>query len=102
MKGYPKVIATNADFEFLLADPEFRSQALVDLKTVVDLADDTMTRVVSSDLDEAGKMINVKTEIVSAPWPKWKRLGFASRTEAAGLYAAHAPVGETPDAEGRR
>lgn len=97
MKGYPKVIATKADFEFLLADPGFKAQALADLKKVVDLADDTMDRVVSSDLDEAGKMINVKTEIVPAPWPKWKRLGFTSRTEAAGLYAAQAP-----DAEGRR
>lgn len=86
MKGYPKVIATKADFEFLLADPEFKVRALADLKAVVDLEDDTMERVVSSDQDEAGKMINIKTETVPAPMPKWRRMGFASRDAALDLY----------------
>lgn len=92
MRGYPKYIATKVDFEFLLADPEFKARALADLKAVVDLADDTMERVVSHDLDKAGKMINVVTETVPAPMPKWKRLGFASRKEAADLYMAYTPA----------
>ncbi|MCX5819750.1 MAG: hypothetical protein NT047_07550 [Deltaproteobacteria bacterium] len=92
MKGYPKVIATKADFDFLLADPEFKDRALADLKTVADLADDTMERVVSYDLDVAGKMINIVTETVPAPLPTWKRLGFASGENTADLYAVNAPV----------
>ncbi len=86
MKGYPKVIATKADFENLLADPGFKAQALVDIKAVVDLDDDTMERVVSYDMDEAGKMINVVTETVPALMPKWRRMGFASREAALDLY----------------
>ena len=92
MRGYPKYIATKADFEFLLADPEVKARALADLKAVVDLEDDTMDRVVSHDLDAAGRMINVVTETVPAPMPKWRRMGFASRKEAADLYAAYAPT----------
>ena len=86
MKGYPRVIATKADFEYLLADPEFHDRALADLKAVMDLADDTMERVVSYDQDAAGKMINVKTETVPAPMPKWRRMGFESRDAARALY----------------
>ena len=86
MKGYPRVIATKADFEVLLSEPDFQAQALVDLKAVIDLADDTMEVVVSSDQDEAGKMINIVTETVPAPMPKWRRLGFESRDAALELY----------------
>ena len=88
MKGYPRVIATRADFEYLLADPEFKARALVDLKAVVDLEDDTMERVKSYDLDAAGKMINVVKETVPAPIPKWRRMGFATREAAQDLYIA--------------
>lgn len=86
MKGYPRVIATRADFENLLADPEFKDRALADLKRVVDLPDDTLERVKSYDTDEAGKMINVVTETVPAPLPTWRRMGFESRAAAADLY----------------
>lgn len=97
MKGYPKVIATKADFDFLLADPEYKNRALADLKAVADLADDTMQKVVSYDLDGTGKMINVVTETVPAPLPVWKRLGFAAGENTAELYAVNAPVViETP------
>lgn len=86
MKGYPKVIATKADFEILLAEPEFKARALADLKAVVDLADDTLNQVASYDLDETGQMINIVMETVPAPMPKWKRLGFESRAAAQDLY----------------
>lgn len=86
MKGYPKVIATVSDFEYLLDTPEFKDRALVDLKRVVDLPDDTMERVKSYDTDEAGKMINVVMETVSAPMPTWRRMGFESRSAALDLY----------------
>jgi hypothetical protein len=102
MKGYPKNIATRADLEFLLADPEFKARALKDLKRVVDLADDTVQKVKSYDLDAAGKMINVVTEEVPAPAPKWKQLGFESRKKAADLHAAVVAVSvvEDPIAKG--
>lgn len=89
MKGYPRVIATVFDFEYLVADPEFKARALVDLKAVIDLADDTMERVKSSDTDEAGRMINIVMETVPAPNPSWKRMGFESREAARALYLSN-------------
>ena len=86
MKGYPRVIATKADFENLLADPEYKDRALADLRMVIDLEDDTMERVVSYDQDEAGRMINVVSETVPAPLPKWRHMGFESRDAALDLY----------------
>ena len=79
MKGYPKVIATRQDFINLLAEPEFKAQALADLQAVYDLQDDTLERVVSFDTDDKGQMINIVTETIEAPMPKWKRMGFESR-----------------------
>lgn len=88
MKGYPKVIATKQDFLNLLAEPEFKDQALVDLKAIYDLQDDTAEKVVSYDMDN-GQMINVVTETVEAPMPTWKRMGFASRAEVMELYNSY-------------
>ena len=90
MKGYPRVIATKADFINLLAEPEFKAQALADLKAVYDLQDDTLEVVKSSDTDEAGKMINVVMETIPAPMPQWKRMGFASRLDVMVLHGANA------------
>ena len=86
MKGYPKIIATKQDFVNLLAVPEFREQALMDLQAVYDRQDDTMERVVSYETGEKGQMINVVTETVPAPMPKWKRMGFESRQAVMNLY----------------
>lgn len=44
-----------------------------------DLQDDTLERVVSFDTDDKGQMVNVVTETIPAPMPKWKRMGFESR-----------------------
>ena len=79
MRGYPKIIATKQDFINLLAEPEFKAQALADLQAVYDLQDDTLERVVSYDTDDKGQMINIVTETIPAPMPKWKRMGFESR-----------------------
>lgn len=79
MRGYPKVIATRQDFINLLAEPKFKEQALADLLTVYELDDDTVERVVSYDTDDEGRMINIVTETIEAPMPKWKRMGFESR-----------------------
>jgi len=79
MKGYPRLIATKQDFINLLAEPEFKAQALADLQAVYDLQDDTLERVVSFDTDDKGQMINIVTETIEAPMPKWKRMGFESR-----------------------
>ena len=90
MKVYPRVIATVQDFINLLAVPEFKKQALADLQTVYDLQDDTMQVVKSYDKDERGQMTNVVTETVPTPWPRWKRLGFASKQDAADLINLYA------------
>lgn len=88
MRGYPKNIATRADMDFLLADPGFKAQALAELKKVVDLADDTVKKVISYKTDAAGQRIDVVTVDVPAPSPKWKQLGFALRKDASDLHAA--------------
>ena len=87
MRGYPKNIATKADFEFLLADPEFKDRALKDLKKVVDLADDTAKKVKSYNTDAKGQMIDVVTETVPASAPVWKQKEFSSRKQASDLHA---------------
>jgi len=87
MNGYPKVIATKQDFINLLADPEFKERALADLKAVYDLQDDTLERVVSFDTDDKGQMINIVTETIEAPMPKWKRMGFESREKVKDMIA---------------
>ena len=56
-----------------------QAQALADLQAVYDLQDDTLERVVSYDTDDKGQMINIVTETIEAPMPKWKRMGFESR-----------------------
>ncbi|MCE5226776.1 MAG: hypothetical protein LLG05_13090 [Porphyromonadaceae bacterium] len=89
MKGYPKVIATKQDFINLLAEPEFKAQALADLQAVYDLQDDTLERVVSYDTDDKGQMINVVTETVAAAMPRWKQLGFESRESVLELYNSY-------------
>ena len=85
MKGYPRLIATKQDFINLLAEPEFKAQALADLQAVYDLQDDTLERVVSYDTDDKGQMINIVTETIDAPMPKLKRMGFESRAEILNL-----------------
>jgi hypothetical protein len=85
MKGYPRIIATKQDFINLLSITEFKSQALADLQSVYDLQDDTLERVVSFDTDDKGQMINIVTETIAAPMPKWKRMGFESRAEILNL-----------------
>jgi len=83
MRGYPKHIATRQDFLNLLVVPEFKAQALADLKTIRDLNDDTATRTISID-ETTGE---AETETIDNPMPLWKTKGFAARQEVADLIA---------------
>jgi hypothetical protein len=87
MRGYPKNIATKQDFINLMAIPEYREQALADLKALADVQDDTMEVVKSFDTDEKGQMVkeSVVTEKMPAPMPAWKRMGFKSRDEVTAI-----------------
>jgi hypothetical protein len=91
MRGYPKTIATKADFLYLLAIPEHKDQALLDLKALYELQDDTMEVVKSYDTDEQGQMINVIMETLPAPMPKWRRMGFESRQDVMDLCESERP-----------
>jgi len=84
MKGYPKYIATKQDFLNLLAMPEFKAQALENLKVIRDLADDTAVRTISIN-EETGE---VTTEEIDNPMPLWQIRGFSSRQEVAALITA--------------
>jgi hypothetical protein len=88
MRGYPKVIATKQDFLNLLAEPEFRDRALIDLSAVYGLKDDTVAVVKSSATDAKGQMTNVVTETIPAPNPLWKSMGFESRGEVLDISVA--------------
>jgi len=83
MKGYPKHIATKQDFLNLLADPDFKTHAIADLKSIRDLDDDKAMRTLG--IAEDGTAV---TEEIDNPSPLWKIKGFASREEVAALIAA--------------
>ena len=82
MKGYPKHIATKQDFINLLADPEYRDQALEDLAEIRDLPDEKANRTLSINEDGTAVM-----EEIDNPMPLWKIKGFSSRMEVAALIA---------------
>jgi len=81
MKGYPKYINCKQDFFNLLAEPEYKNQAIEDLKVIRDMDDDKALRVVSMD-EATGE---ATTEEIDNPMPHWKVKGFASRQEVADL-----------------
>jgi len=84
MKGYPKHINCKQDYLNLLAGPEFREQALDDLRAIRDLDDATALRVIAMD-EATGE---ATTEEIDNPMPLWKIKGFESRQEVAELIAA--------------
>ena len=82
MRGYPKHIATKRDFENLLAMPQFRAQALKDLRRIHDTNDDEVdvcTTIKNPETHENEQVWN--TKIQPAPNPLWKQKGFKSRVE---------------------
>lgn len=84
MKGYPKFAATKQDFINLLTTPEYKAQALADLRIIRDMDDDKALRVVSMD-ETTGE---ATTEEIDNPMPLWKVKGFSSRVEVSELIAA--------------
>ena len=84
MKGYPKDINCKQDYLNLLAEPEFKAQALDDLRAIRDLDDDKALRVISMD-EETGE---ATTEEIDNPMPLWRVKGFESRQDVADLIAA--------------
>ena len=84
MKGYPKYINCKQDYLNLLAEPEFKAQALDDLRAIRDLDDDKALRVISMD-EETGE---ATTEEIDNPMPLWRVKGFESRQDVADLIAA--------------
>jgi hypothetical protein len=84
MNGYPKYINCKQDYINLLAEPEFKAQALEDLKAIRDLDDDKALRVVSMN-EETGE---ATTEEIDNPMPLWKVKGFDSRQDVADLITA--------------
>ena len=82
MKGYPKFIATKNDFEHLLAMPQFRAQALKDLKKIHETNDDEVDVCTTIQNPEAPKEEQVwNTKKQPAPRPLWKQKGFKSRKD---------------------
>ena len=84
MNGYPKHINCKQDYLNLLAEPEFKEQALADLRAIRDLDDDKALRVVSM-IEETGE---ATTEEIDNPMPLWKIKGFSSRLDVADLIVA--------------
>jgi len=78
MKGYPKTIKTTQDFTNLLADDNFKAQALAELERIYNVDDAKATRATTLiDPDDEEKGWN--TEEIDNPMPEWKLKGFASR-----------------------
>ncbi len=82
MTGYPKHIATVADYENLLAEPQLRDRALADLAAVKDADDETARRVISIAEDGTEEV-----EEIPNPMPLWKVKGFAGREAVAELIS---------------
>jgi len=80
MKGYPKYVATVTDYENMLADPEFRGCALVELTAIRDTDDSTVQRVVD-ELEDGTEVL----EEIENPMPLWRIKGFSSREAVAAL-----------------
>lgn len=88
MKGYPKHIATKQDFLNLLAMPEYKTQALTDLKRIV-LLNNITVRKATTPIDPNDHTKGYNTEEVENPLPLWKQKGFTNRQEAADIIIAN-------------
>ena len=84
MRSYPKYIATKTDFDNLFAMPEYKDQALVDLKLLQAVDDSKVIRVVSGSEEDD----NLVTEEIDNPNPVWKQKGFATKKAVDDLVTA--------------
>lgn len=88
MRGYPKYVATKQDFLNLLAMPEYKAQALEELKNIVSLDDSTAMRAtIQIDLNDPRKGWNMVK--IENPLPLWRLKGFASRQEVVDIIPAN-------------
>ena len=87
MRGYPKHINTKADFQLLLAMPQFRDRARTDLQAIAHQKDDTLTNATEL-VDPQNPTGPWKTETLLNPYPLWKQKGFATRKEIQALLTA--------------
>ena len=78
MKGYPKTIKTTQDFTNLLADDNFKAQALAELERIY-TADDTKATRATTLIDPGDEEKGWNTEEITNSMPEWKLKGFASR-----------------------
>ena len=85
MRGYPKHAAVKQDFLNLLADDEYREQALKDLRNIAEMDDEKASRTISIN-EETGEAV---TEEIENPMPLWKIKGFSSRQEVRDLMEEH-------------
>jgi len=84
MRGYPKTMQTKQDFLNLLDIPEFKDQALADLKIIFEIPDQKVKRVISGS-EETKDLVS---EEIDNPFPLWKHKGFESRKEVGDLIVA--------------
>jgi hypothetical protein len=80
MKGYPKNIATAADMNYLLKDPEYRDRALAELKRISTASTEKVTQAVKL-LDAAKPNGEWETKLIDNPNPTWKQKGFQTAAE---------------------
>jgi hypothetical protein len=80
MRGFPKVIANKQDFINLLAEPELKDQAKIELMKIYDL-DDAQTTRATTPKDPDNPMSEWNTDVIDNPNPLWKQKGFTSRAE---------------------
>lgn len=81
MKGYPRHIATEKDFENLFSMPKHKARALINLESIEQLKDSKATRVISGS-EETDDLV---TEQIDNPKPRWKSKGFNSRSAVQSL-----------------
>jgi len=85
MRGYPKYVATKQDFLNLLSMDEHRGQATEDLIAIYQINNEKAVRVISGSEETK----DLKIEEIENPMPLWKRKGFKSRQEIAGIIKKH-------------
>lgn len=85
MKGYPRHIATEKDFENLLGMPGHKARALINLESIEQLNDEKAKRAISGS-EETDDLV---TEQIDNPKPRWKSKGFNSRGAVQSLIAKH-------------
>jgi hypothetical protein len=82
MRGYPKNVATKQDYLNLLAMPEYKVQAIEEMKKIAALNDSTVIKA-TMPIDPKDPDKGWNTAVVENPMPPWKQKGFASRQEVA-------------------